>query len=431
MELKWGHFTKDYGMEGNKKPHNDEMLLAGQSSEQGLEITVDSNAKHRARITRFGHLRQQSKDMSNWLFTQHDEARALDTPMGELMAKRFGHFANLLSGCANYLLFKHYYTLDKYKLSGLKTCKKHMLCPFCSAIRASKQATAYHDKMVHILKENPNLKPVFVTLTVKNGDDLKERFNHLKNSFKTYQSRRRDWLKKGRGYNEFCKAHGIVYAYEITNNGKGWHPHLHMILLVDDWIDKDKLSAEWYAITGDSFIVDVRRVKPSKAEVDTIDVKQQKEDYSDGFMEVFKYAMKFTELTHYQIWIAHETLSPTGRLTRLQGSIGLFRGVEVPKTMTDDFIADNAPFMLILYKFLKGAGYSVEFMQDVPLGEVSLDNLGDALAEYNASGEVLPSYVITVDPDTGESKRLSEAEEELRRSTTSDMSEPVPDWILD
>ena len=107
-------------MKGNKKPHNDEMLLAGQSSEQGLEITVDSNAKHWARITRFGHLRQQSKDMSNWLFTQYDESKALDTPMGELMATRFGHFANLLSGCANYLLFKHYYTLDKYKLSGLK-----------------------------------------------------------------------------------------------------------------------------------------------------------------------------------------------------------------------------------------------------------------------------------------------------------------------
>lgn len=406
MELKWGHFTKDYGMKGNKKPHNDEMLLAGQSSEQGLEITVDSNAKHRARITRFGHLRQQSKDMSNWLFTQHDEAISLDTPMGELMAKRFGHFANLLSGCANYLLFKHYYTLDKYKLSGLKTCKKHMLCPFCSAIRASKQATAYQEKMVHILKENPKLKPVFVTLTVKNGDDLKERFNHLKDSFKTYQSRRRDWLKKGRGYNEFCKAHGIVYAYEITNNGKGWHPHLHMILLVDDWIDKDKLSDEWKAITGDSFVIDVRRVRPSKVDVDTMEVKQ--EDYSEGFMEVFKYAMKFTELTHYQIWIAHETLSPTGRLTRLQGSIGLFRGVQVPDTMTDDVIADNAPFMLILYKFLKGAGYSVEFMQDVPLGEVSMDNLGDALAEYNATGEVLPSYIVSIDPETGESMRVRE-----------------------
>ena len=393
----------------NKKPRND-VLLEGQASEQGLDITVDSNAKHRARITRFGHLRQQSKDMSNWLYTQNDECRSLDTPMGDLMAKRFVHFANTLSGCANFLLFKHYYTLDKYKLSGLKTCKKHMLCPFCSAIRASKQSTAYHDKMVHILKENPNLKPVFMTLTVKNGDDLKERFNHLKDSFKTLQSRRRDWLKKGRGYNELCKAHGIVFAYEITNNGKGWHPHLHMILLVDDWIDKDKLSDEWLSITGDSFIVDVRRVKPTKVETDSIDVGKNKEDYSEGFMEVFKYAMKFTELTHYQIWIAHETLSPTGRLTRLQGSIGLFRGVEVPKTMTDDLISDDAPFMLILYQFLKGSGYSVQFMRDVPLGEVSIDNLGDALSEYNESGEVLPSYIVITDPETGETSRILEVD---------------------
>lgn len=395
-------------MKDNKKPRKD-ALLEGQTSEQGLQITVDSNAKHRARITRFGHLRQQSKDMSNWLYAQNDECLSLDTPMGDLMAKRFIHFANTLSGCANYLLFKHYYTLDKYKLSGLKTCKKHMLCPFCSAIRASKQATAYHNKMVHILKDNPKLKPVFVTLTVKNGEDLKERFNHLKDSFKTLQSRRRDWLKKGRGHNELCKAHGIVFAYEITNNGKGWHPHLHMILLVDDWIDRDKLSEQWYSITGDSYIVDVRRVKPTKIDIDTVDGKvEKKEDYSEGFMEVFKYAMKFTELTHYQIWIAHETLSPTGRLTRLQGSIGLFRGVEVPDTMTDDVITDDVPFMLILYHFLKGSGYSVQFMRDVPLGEVSIDNLGDALSEYNDSGEVLPSYIVITNSETGEISRVLE-----------------------
>lgn len=395
-------------MRDNKKPRKD-ALLEGQTSKQGSELLMkDSNATHRARITRFGHLRQQSKDMSNWLYAQNDECLSLDTPMGDFMAKRFIHYANALSGCANYLLFKHYYTLDKYKLAGLRTCKKHMLCPFCSAIRASKQATAYHDKMVHILKDNPKLKPVFLTLTVKNGDDLKERFNHLKDSFKTLQTARRKWLKRGNGHNELCKAHGIVFAYEITNNGKGWHPHLHMILLVDDWIDRDKLSDQWLAITGDSYIVDVRRVKPSKVETDAIDVGKNKEDYSEGFMEVFKYAMKFTELTHYQIWIAHETLSPTGRLTRLQGSIGLFRGVEVPNTMIDDVITDDAPFMLILYHFLKGSGYSIQFMRDVPLGEVSIDNLGDALSEYNESGEVLPSYIVITNSETGEISRILE-----------------------
>ena len=47
-------------------------------------------------------------------------------------------------------------------------------------------------------------------------------------------------------------------------------------------------------------------------------------------------------------------------------------------------------------------------MQDVPLGEVSLDNLGDALAEYNASGEVLPSYIVVTDTETGEVVRVRE-----------------------
>ena len=396
-------------MTDNKKPRKD-VLLAEQASEQGQDIAVDSNAKHRARITRFGHLRQQSKDMSDWLYAQHDLCNAMDTPTGDKLAHRLIHSAHQLSGCANYLMFRHYYTLDKYKLAGLMTCKKHMLCPFCSAIRASKQATAYHEKMVHILKRKSNLKPVFMTLTVKNGDDLKERFNHLKNSFRTLQTARRKWLKRGNGHNELCKAHGIVFAYEITNKGKGWHPHLHMILLVDDWIDIDKLSDEWLAITGDSHVVDVRRVRPAKINNDEISVKsEQKEDYSDGFMEVFKYAMKFSELTHYQIWEAHETLSPTGRLTRLQGSIGLFRGVKVPENMTDDdVIPDDAPFMLILYKFLKGAGYSVDFMEDVPLGQVSIENMADMLDEYLCSGEILPSYIISVDPETGETVKSLE-----------------------
>ena len=65
-------------------------------------------------------------------------------------------------------------------------------------------------------------------------------------------------------HNELCKAHGIVYAVEITNKGRGWHPHIHMVALVDDWIDGKKLSQQWEAITGDSKIVDVRRLKPSK-----------------------------------------------------------------------------------------------------------------------------------------------------------------------
>ena len=40
-----------------------------------------------------------------------------------------------------------------------------------------------------------------------------------------------------------------------------WHPHVHMFALLDTWIDQEHLSETWHEITGDSFIVDIRRVK--------------------------------------------------------------------------------------------------------------------------------------------------------------------------
>ena len=40
-----------------------------------------------------------------------------------------------------------------------------------------------------------------------------------------------------------------------------WHPHVHMFALLDTWIDQEHLSETWHEITGDSFIVDIRRKK--------------------------------------------------------------------------------------------------------------------------------------------------------------------------
>ena len=363
----------------NKKPRDSVSSLATDSLRQGSQITMDSNANHRARITRFSELRQHSRDMSSWLYHQQEKVRGIDDPNAKLLFQRLGHFANDLRGCGSQLLFKHYYTQDTYRLAHMRSCRRHMLCRFCSSIRASKQAKSYHAKMLEILKDNPKLKPVFITLTVKNGDDLGERFNHLMSNFKAMQMARRKWLVRGTGHNELCKAHGIVYAVEITK-GNGWHPHIHMVALVDDWIDRKKLSQQWEAITGDSKIVDVRRLKPSKG---------TKDDYSEAFVEVFKYACKFSDMSFLDIWLAHETLSPDGRLKRIQGSIGLFRGVKVPEKLTDDDLDDNSPFMLILYRFIRGAGYSVVSTQDFPFGEVTKGNLLEALKDLEASGEVL------------------------------------------
>ena len=70
-------------------------------------------------------------------------------------------------------------------------------------------------------------------------------------SFRTLLERRRDYEKKGRGFNEFCKVQGAMYSYENTFNEKTveWHPHIHMFALVDQWIDQQeffRILAQYY-----------------------------------------------------------------------------------------------------------------------------------------------------------------------------------------
>ena len=247
---------------GNKKAHNS-AALAGVEL-QALESSCED--QHSNRITRFATLKHRAKNQENYLFTlaKFKENYVKDVQNDESIAALKS--AQKLNECGNYLLFKNFYTLGEIKLTKIQTCGQHLLCPFCAAIRASRAITRYVQRIDQVLQENRKLKPVLITLTVKNGTDLRERADHLLKSFRTLLERRRDYLKKGWGYNEFCKVQGAMYSYENTYNEKTgeWHPHIHIFALVDSWIDQQEFSEYWHAITGDSYIVDVRRAKKRK-----------------------------------------------------------------------------------------------------------------------------------------------------------------------
>jgi len=316
-----------FSMPEIKKPLLEEQTLAGQGSNKGHVNAV----KHGERIARLSDLKKRSRQMASYVL---DVARTPDeTTLG----------SNLAS-CSTWLVFNHYYTVDQVRLSKAKTCKKHLLCPVCAKIRGVKQAVKYMERLDEILKENPHLVPAMLTLTVKNGDDIEERFSHLVKSWRTYQNRRRDSLKKGRGFNELSKVDGAVFSYEFTKSDKGWHPHIHAVVLLNSKIDHIQLSKEWHSITGDSFIVDIRKLKPSKTQ-----------DIADAFMEVFKYALKFSDMDLGDNWEAYINL----RGKRLQGAFGSFWGVVVPDKMVDDLL-DNLPFLELFYKYIRGTGYNLE-----------------------------------------------------------------------
>lgn len=319
----------------NKKAHISDTLAGDE-----IQALQSANAdQHSDRITRFATLKHRAKNQENYLFTlaKFKENYVKDVKNDESIAALKS--AQKLNECGNYLLFKNFYTLGQIKLTKIQTCGQHLLCPFCAAIRASRAVTRYVQRIDEVLTQNRKLKPVLITLTVKNGSDLRERADHLLNAFRKLLERRRDFIKKGRGYNEFCKVQGAMYSYENTYNEKTgeWHPHIHMFALVDSWIDQQEFAEYWQSLTGDSYIVDVRRAK-----------KEKGSGYAGAAAEVCKYALKFGDLSVEKTWEAFKILK--GR--RLTGSFGLLWGVKIPEEATDELPDDQSlPYLEMLYKF--------------------------------------------------------------------------------
>ena len=193
-----------------KKPLISDSLATVES--KGLGSADADN--HNDRITRFGILKHRSKQQENFLWTLAKFKENYPKDIQDEESTKALKAAQKLQGCGNFLLFKNFYTIEQVKLVKFQVCNQHLLCPFCAAIRASRSVERYVKRVDQLLKENKKLKPVLITLTVKNGTDLKERFEHLTNSFKKLLSRRRDYLKKGRGFNQFCKLEGAFYSSE-------------------------------------------------------------------------------------------------------------------------------------------------------------------------------------------------------------------------
>jgi len=250
-----------------------------------------------------------------------------------------------LATCGNWLHFRDYYTVDKIRLHAAQFCKQHLICPLCAIRRGAKTLAAYLSRWQVIHEASPHLKLYLITFTVKNGPDLEERHAHLVRGLKRMMDRRRYFNAGTRGapWTELCKVEGGVYTQEVTEIGNGWHPHAHMLAACTSEPDAGALAAEWHAITGDSFIVDVRPITG---------------DPVDGFMEVFKYAVKFADLDYAKNWHAAQVLK--GK--RLLASFGCFWGVKVPPELTDEPL-DGLPFVDRFYRFLDG---SYQFTAESP-----------------------------------------------------------------
>ena len=330
----------------NKKAHNSNTLAGGE-----LQALQSAKAdQHRDRISRFGLLKHRAKLQEQYLWTQVDFKSEGENDLSNKALKA----ATKLKGCGQFLLFRNYYTIDQIKLQKAHYCAQHLLCPMCAGVRAARSMKRYLDRIEELMRQNRRLKPVLITFTVKNGEDLEERFQHLIGSFRKLLDRYRDYRKKGRGFNQFCKIDGAFYTTEYTYNDKTkqWHPHIHIFALLNEWIDQEELAETWHEITLDSYIVDIRRVKKTK-----------EHGYAKAVAEVCKYALKFSDLSLENTWEAFLTLK--GK--RLTGSFGSMYGVKIPEKL-DDMPLEELPYIEMFYRFVFGekhSYYDLEITKDV------------------------------------------------------------------
>ena len=309
------------------RPDDPERENPAELSLDGVSDGIEALPK---RIDRYGKAKKGALDVADYMAT---------IPNHQAMGAK-------VKGCGDYLVFRHYFTIDKVKLHGASLCRKHLLCPLCAIRRGSKFLAAYLQRWDVIRAQNPSLKAFLVTLTVKDGDDLKERFTHLQ------KSQRELWMRKSRGRGSVLDGVvGAVWSYEVKRgkNSGSWHPHLHMIALAENIPDQAQLSEEWHNITGDSFIVDVREISAATDE-----------ETASGFAEVFKYAVKFSDQPPADTVHAWVTLASK----RLLASSGAFRGVVVPESLLDDSEGlEGLPYVALFYRYLP-AGYSMSGRQN-------------------------------------------------------------------
>jgi plasmid rolling circle replication initiator protein Rep len=215
-----------------------------------------------------------------------DSHRSNTQSVGTLYGEtaKYSRLANRMRACATSLAFAWSQPdpqgETRLKLKSAKFCKvRH--CPVCQWRRAMRNVRKVFERLPALEAENPKLRWLFLTLTVKNPEmaDLRSTLVAMNLAWNRF-IQRKEW-----------PAVGWLRAVEVTRGGDGKpHPHFHVMLCVKpSYFKKHYLSQQtwlqlWRDCMRDQTItqVDVRVVKP----------KEQGGNLSAAVVETLKYSFK-------------------------------------------------------------------------------------------------------------------------------------------
>lgn len=282
-----------------------------------------SKKKQRPLVRRTLAKLQKSQDFKKELF-EYLEKHKPHLLSHSMKANRIKEYCNLVA-------FRESLETWKRELISANFCKYDRICIACATKRAIRMIKRFEQG----IKENDlyKKKRYYIVLTIKHNkdDELADLLEKLMQwKLKLARNFRNSKRPNHKSKSFFHYFDGMVISIEVSHKGKNWrHPHINILACSDydipieqwkyrRWTTNEQLKKEWLNITWDSYIHNIRQ----------INVQWEYFTWS-GIWEVFKYAIKFSDLSVPQL--AEIMDIQNKKWYRFFSTYGIFRGRKVDK----------------------------------------------------------------------------------------------------
>jgi len=242
--------------------------------------------------------------------------------------------------CGSWLKFRHYDQINKKTLYKARFCKKDKICPACAARRAAKQV----QKVMLQLQSNKDIIDgywYYIVLPVKHnmGEDFMIVFNRLQNALKKINQSIRNQSRNKFSNNWFSQFDGIMYSIEETKTDNGWNIHANLLCrsqkLVTGLIKKGNNYDTFWSLEAVETLKNIAEGSHNIS-ISPINIKEEK-DLLKNLQEVFKYSLKFQDLSPDDLLTAYLCLYKK----RLLGTMGTLRNLKTDVELNGDDVENQ------------------------------------------------------------------------------------------
>jgi len=277
--------------------------------------------------------------------------------------------ASNVANCSSWLKFRHYED-DKNVLHDARFCKKDKLCSACAMRRATKQVLKVNEQLKHY----PALKTgywYYIVIPVRHneGEHFTEVHARLKRVLKSINQSMRDG-KRNKSFNVFSTWEGTMTSEEFTKSKNGWNVHANILVHTLEPLEliysyTSDHGTKYYYNKDISLLLEKYSGNGSyRHTVNSINIKKE-DDLIRSLQEIFKYALKFSDLNNEDLAIAY--FSTEGK--RLLATSGSLRGIKFDVTLKEEDRADIL-FYEVLYSYASGQfGFGKEDQGNIRKGK--------------------------------------------------------------